>query len=109
MVEKELLLTPGDVSSPIRGAIVMGAAFGLAALVPILPFVFFRVDTAQYVAVGITVLALFAMGVIKSRWTRRNWFSSGAEIVVLGALAGLAGYLFGSLLPGLLGVAGIDS
>jgi vacuolar iron transporter family protein len=108
MVEKELLLTPGDVGSPIRGAIVMGAAFGVAALVPILPFVFFRADAAQYVAVGITVLALFAMGVIKSRWTRRHWFSSGAEIVVLGALAGLAGYIFGSLLPGLLGVAGIE-
>jgi vacuolar iron transporter family protein len=107
MVEKELALTPGDTGSPLRGAIVMGGAFGLAALVPILPFVFLTADTAQYVAVAVTLVALFAMGVIKSRWTRRHWLPSGLEIVALGTLAGVAGYLFGSVLPGLLGVAGV--
>jgi DNA damage-binding protein 1 len=85
----------------------MAAAFGLAALVPIVPFVFLAADVAQYVAVVLTAIALFAMGVIKSRFTRRHWLPSGIEIVVLGAVAGVAGYLFGSVLPGLLGVAGI--
>jgi len=107
MVEKELLLTPGDAGSPLRGAIVMAAAFGVASLVPILPFVFLTADVARFGAVILTGGALFAMGVIKNRWTRRHWLPSGVEIVVLGALAGVAGYLFGSVLPGLLGVAGI--
>jgi len=107
MLEKELALSPGDSGSPLRGAIIMGAAFGLAALVPILPFVFLGADSAQYVAAVITILALFAMGVIKSRWTRRHWLPSGIEIVALGVLAGVAGSLIGNLLPGVLGVAGI--
>ena len=108
MVEKELGLTR-DEGSPLRGALVMGAAFGLAALVPIMPFVLVPASNAPYVSVVLTALALFAMGVIKSRWTRRHWLPSGAEIVALGTFAGVAGYLFGTVLPSLLGVAGVQS
>jgi VIT1/CCC1 family predicted Fe2+/Mn2+ transporter len=50
---------------------------------------------------------LFAMGALKSRWTRRHWLPSGLEIFVLGAIAGIAGYFFGTLLPSFLGVAGV--
>jgi VIT1/CCC1 family predicted Fe2+/Mn2+ transporter len=54
-------------------------------------------------------VALFGMGAAKSRFTRRNWFRSGLEIFALGAFAGIAGYFFGTLLPALLGVAGIPA
>jgi VIT1/CCC1 family predicted Fe2+/Mn2+ transporter len=107
MVEKELGLTAGDEGSPLRGALIMGAAFGAAALIPIVPFMLVPVTTAQYGAVVFTALGLFAMGVLKSRWTRRHWLPSGLEIVALGAFAGIAGYVFGTVLPMLLGVAGI--
>jgi hypothetical protein len=54
-------------------------------------------------------LVLFGMGALKSRWTRRHWFISGLEIFGLGAFAGIAGYLFGTVLPLALGVAGVSS
>ena len=107
MVEKELGLTVEDDVNALRGALVMGASFGLAALVPILPYLFLPVQTALYLSVGLAALVLFGMGAIKSRWTRRNWLISGLEIVALGAIAGVAGYFFGTLLPAALGVAGI--
>lgn len=108
MVEKELGLIVEEGGSPIRGALVMGASFGFAALVPILPYLFVPVGTAVYLSVLLTGLALFAMGGVKSRWTRRHWLPSGLEIFVLGAFAGVAGWLFGSVLPALLGAAGIS-
>jgi vacuolar iron transporter family protein len=86
---------------------VMGASFGLAAVVPILPYVFLAVSQAVYVSVGASALTLFGMGAVKSRWTRRHWLPSGLEIFGLGTLAGVAGYLFGTLLPAALGVAGV--
>jgi hypothetical protein len=46
---------------------------------------------------------LFGIGVVKSRWTHRSWWASGLEILAIGAVAGVAGYFFGSVLPGLLG------
>jgi len=109
MVEKELGLTSGEIGSPLRGAIIMGAAFGSASLIPILPFLIVPASTAEWGSVVFTGLALFGMGVLKSRWTRRHWLPSGLEIVALGALAGVAGYVFGTVLPALLGAAGIIS
>jgi vacuolar iron transporter family protein len=107
MVEKELGLTFEDDANAFRGAMVMGASFGVAALVPILPYVFLAVSQAVYVSVGASALTLFGMGALKSRWTRRHWLASGLEIFGLGTLAGVAGYLFGSVLPAALGVAGV--
>ena len=95
--------------SVLRGAVYMGAAFGLGALVPVLPFLVVPVGTAMPSAVVATGLVLFAIGVVKSRWTHRSAVSSGLEVLALAAFAGVAGYLFGTVLPQLLGVAGISA
>jgi VIT1/CCC1 family predicted Fe2+/Mn2+ transporter len=50
---------------------------------------------------------MFGVGVWKSRLTKRSPLASGLEILVLVAGAAIAGSFFGSILPGLLGVAGI--
>lgn len=104
MVEKELGLREGSMEgSPMQGALVMAVAFGLGAAVPIIPYLLFSVQGGIYGSVLLTASALFAIGVVKSRWTRRGWLRSGLEILVLGAFAGIAGYFFGGLLPNLLG------
>jgi vacuolar iron transporter family protein len=104
MVEKELGLAveePGG--SPMQGALVMGAAFGLGSITPILPHLVVAADIAVVLSVGLTLAVLFGIGVVKSRWTHRSWWASGLEILVIGAVAGVAGYFFGSVLPVLLG------
>jgi len=108
MVSRELGIQVDDgQGSPLQGAILMGAAFGLGAAVPIVPFLLLPVGTALTVAIVLAGVVLFGIGVVKSRWTRRSPLASGAEVLVLAALAGIVGYLFGSILPQLLGVAGI--
>jgi vacuolar iron transporter family protein len=107
MVEKELGLSVDDDGNALRGALVMGGSFGVGGLVPVLPYLFFEGITAVCLSVSLAAVALFGMGAAKSRFTRRNWFRSGLEIFALGAFAGIAGYFFGTLLPAVLGVAGI--
>jgi VIT1/CCC1 family predicted Fe2+/Mn2+ transporter len=108
MVSRELGIQVDDGSgSPLQGAIFMGLAFGLGAGVPIVPFLLFPVGTALPIAIVLAGLVLFGIGVVKSRWTRRSPIVSGAEVLALAALAGVVGYLFGTILPQLLGVAGI--
>ena len=104
MVEKELgLAVEEGGGSPLQGALIMGAAFGIGSLPPILPHLFISGETAVIASVVATLAVLFMIGVVKSRWTHRSWWSSGLEILVLGAVAGVAGYFFGSILPVLLG------
>ena len=106
MVEKELGLSGEDTEAgPLQGAIVMGAAFGLGALVPVIPYLLLDMRIATLVSLLATGAVLFAVGVVKSRWTRRDWIRSGVEILAIGAFAGIAGYFFGNLLPVLLGVS----
>ena len=110
MVEKELGLTHRLAEgSPLQGALIMGAAFGLGAAVPVIPYVLFPIEVAIWASVVATGAVLFGIGVVKSRWTRRSWLRSGAEILLLGAVAGIAGFLFGDILPGLLGVQPIGA
>jgi vacuolar iron transporter family protein len=108
MVEKELGLSGEHAEgSPMQGALIMGGAFGLGALVPIVPYLLLGRGAGFWGALLATAAVLFGIGVVKSRWTRRNWLRSGLEILLLGAVAGIAGFFFGNLLPGLLGVASV--
>jgi VIT1/CCC1 family predicted Fe2+/Mn2+ transporter len=108
MVEKELALHVDEhAGSPMQGALVMGGAFGLGALVPILPYLLLPVETAIWLSVALTAAVLFGIGVAKSRWTRRHALPSGLEILIIGAAAGIIGYFFGNVLPPLLGAPAV--
>jgi VIT1/CCC1 family predicted Fe2+/Mn2+ transporter len=111
MVEKELGLAVEEGhghGSPFQGAVIMGVAFGIGAVVPLLPYILLPVNGGATVAsFAATAAVLFAIGMVKSRWTQRNWFHSGIEILLLGAFAGLAGFFFGNVLPGLLGARSV--
>jgi VIT1/CCC1 family predicted Fe2+/Mn2+ transporter len=105
MVEKELGIDLVEGRNAFQGAVVMGASFGIAALVPVIPYLILPLGTAVWAAIVLTASVLFAIGVIKSRWTLRSPIRSGLEVVALAAFAGIAGYLFGSVLPAILGVS----
>jgi predicted membrane protein (TIGR00267 family) len=93
--------------SPVQGAMVMGAAFALGALAPILPYLLLPISMAVYASVIATASVLFAIGVVKTRWTHAQPIWSGIEILVIGAVAGIVGYFFGSILPTLLGAPAV--
>jgi VIT1/CCC1 family predicted Fe2+/Mn2+ transporter len=93
--------------SPFQGAVVMGIAFGLGALAPVLPYLLLPVDVAVYGSVVATGAVLFGIGVVKTRWTQANPVWSGIEILAIGAFAGIVGYFFGSILPTLLGAPAV--
>ena len=107
MVEKELGVAMDEGGSATQGALILAGSFFVSALVPLLPYFFFPVRTGLWVSVGLSAIAMFGVGVWKSRLTKRNPLVSGLEILVLVAGAAIAGSFFGSVLPGLLGVAGI--
>jgi len=104
LTEKELGLSPEMAESPTKDAITMGISFILGAAVPILPYFFIASNIVISISVGITILTLFGVGAVKSKVTRRNPLRSGLEIVLIGTLSAILGYLIGAIAPKLLGV-----
>ena|SRR5437868_9175867 len=99
MVEKELGLSAEADIKPARGALILSGALAVAAMIPLLPYMFFALPTALIVSVVLSGVALFVLGVVKARWTKGHAIRSGLEIVTLAAVAGIGGYLVGTVLP----------
>jgi rubrerythrin/VIT1/CCC1 family predicted Fe2+/Mn2+ transporter len=89
----ELGLVPQRLGTPVRDAFVMAAAFGSAAVIPLLPFLSGRVLPALALSGALTLLALFGVGIVKSRVGGVSAIRSGLEVVVLAA--GSAALSFG--------------
>jgi VIT1/CCC1 family predicted Fe2+/Mn2+ transporter len=103
MVEKELGIIPDAGPSALQGAVILAVTFAAAALIPLLPFFFLPVGTAVIVAITLSAISMFVLGLVKARLTKRNPIVSGLEIVALVAAASAGGFITGTLLPRALG------
>ena len=103
MVAKELGIVVEAGPSALQGAFILALTFAVAALIPLTPFFILPVGTAVVVAITLSAIAMFALGVVKARLTQRNPILSGLEIVALVAAASVGGFITGTLLPRALG------
>ena len=95
---EELGLAPEELGSPVKAGVLCGVSFGLAALVPILPFVFplNRWEALIASVIG-TMATLFGVGAMKTIFSRKNWVWSGLEMMIIGASAAAITYMIGTL------------
>jgi len=95
---KDLGLAPQEFGNPIKAGILCGVSFGLAAVVPILPFVFpISCSNALIISIVATITTLFGVGVMKTVFSRKNWIWSGLEMMLIGASAAAITYVIGKL------------
>jgi predicted membrane protein (TIGR00267 family) len=95
---EELGLAPKELGSPVKAGVLCGVSFGLAAVVPILPFAFpISSWDALIVSIIATVATLFGVGAMKTIFSRKNWVRSGLEMMIIGALAAAITYVIGTL------------
>lgn len=103
LAREELGLNPGDLGSPVAAAGSSLVAFAAGAAVPLLPFVIAPGAWALSIAVGITAVALVALGATLSLFTGRSAALSGARMLAIGAAAGAVCFGIGRLLGVALG------
>ncbi len=95
--------------NPFKGAFFTFLAFLLIGLIPLLGY------TAQSILGGdtknlfagtcvATLLALFFVGAVKSRFSTRSWIVTGLETALIGGFAAGIAYLVGDVLGKLFGV-----
>jgi vacuolar iron transporter family protein len=100
----ELGLAPQRLGTPVRDALVMAVAFGVSAVVPLLPFVPMQGLPALGVSAALTLIALFCVGVLKARVAGVSALRSGLEVAMLAAASGLISFGLGRLASVVLGV-----
>jgi vacuolar iron transporter family protein len=104
LVREELGLDPDELGSPLRAAFGSFLAFAVGAIIPVLPYLFGGGTSALLVSLGISLVALFAVGAGVSLLTGRSMLFSGARQLVIGLVAALVTYAIGSVIG--VGVAG---
>lgn len=100
----ELGVAPQRLGTPVRDALVMAIAFGFASLVPLVPFLFGAVLPALGVSGALTLVALFAVGIVKARVAGVSPMRSGLEVALLAAASGGLSFGLGRLASLVLGV-----
>ncbi len=95
--------------NPIKGAITTFAAFLLVGLTPLLGYLLnavFQWESSNMFAITCitTLLALFGVGTVKTRFTEKFWLWAGLETAAIGGTAAAISYLVGNGLGSLFGV-----
>jgi VIT1/CCC1 family predicted Fe2+/Mn2+ transporter len=82
------------------------AAFNLIGAIPLVPFVLALAAATSMprpfaASAGMTAVAFFAVGALKSRFVEQRWWIAGLETLAIGALAAGLAYGIGAALGGL--------
>ena len=102
-VEKELGLSPDAGGAALGDAIVVGATYLGAAIVPLWPYFFFSLNVALVISLASTLLALFAVGVAKGRITRLSLLRSGVQVMIIDSVSAGVGYAIGHVVTTIAG------
>lgn len=102
IMRNEYNLTQENID-PRKGSAATFFSFILIGLIPLLVYVLKPMlpinDVQAFVATIIaTLLALFIVGAIKSRFTEKHWILSGMETAFIGGIAASIAYLVGHFL-----------
>jgi VIT1/CCC1 family predicted Fe2+/Mn2+ transporter len=98
LVREELGLDPDELGSPWGAATGSFIAFGVGALIPVLPYLLTTGSTAFVAAIALSIGALFAVGAGVSLLTGRGLLFSGGRQVLIGAAAAIVTYVVGHLI-----------
>jgi VIT1/CCC1 family predicted Fe2+/Mn2+ transporter len=91
-------LAPVRETRPVRAAAVVGLSTALGSAVPLLPFVLLPIEIAPVVALAAAGIVLALAGIERARTTGGRRGRAAAEMVLIGLVSALAGYLIGQLL-----------
>jgi len=95
MAQSELGLSEHRFPNQWTSAVSAGISTAMGAFVPIVPFFFMGGLNAVIVSFGISLVAHFAVGALKSLITIRSWWASGLEMTWIGVIVAVVTYSLG--------------
>jgi vacuolar iron transporter family protein len=97
MMDEELHLQPVRSSDIFRSAVVITIATLIGHLIPLLPFVWLARTPALVLAIALSALVLFGVGVYSAVTLVGDWRKSWLKMLAIGLGAAGVGFLIGNL------------
>ena len=97
MMNEELHLQPVEQQSLVRSAVIVTVATLIGHFIPIVPFIVVARTPAIVLAIALSAVALFAVGVYSARTLVGDWRKSGLQMLAIGLGAAAVGFLIGRL------------
>lgn len=88
----------------IKAGFIMWASYMIGGIIPLAPYFFLSINNSYAPSIIGATLALFGLGVWKSRHTKRDWVKSAFEMVVVSLGAVIIGFMIGRLVSGFFGI-----
>jgi VIT1/CCC1 family predicted Fe2+/Mn2+ transporter/rubrerythrin len=101
LAQEELGLSTISFPNPIKEAFSATAATAVGGIIPVIPFLFLNGAPAVIASLGISTVAHFLVGSLKTIVTGRSWWRSGLEMTLVGLLTAAIAFGVGTMLsPG---------
>jgi predicted membrane protein (TIGR00267 family) len=97
MMNEELHLQPVAQQSLVQSAVVVTVATLIGHFIPIVPFMVVARTPAIVLAIALSAVTLFAVGVYSAKTLVGDWRKSGLQMVLIGLGAAAVGFLIGRL------------
>ena len=97
IMDEELRLKPVEQRSLLRSAVVVTVATLIGHLIPLAPFIVAPRVPAVILAIALSAVTLFGVGVYSARTLVGDWRKSGFQMTAIGLGAAAAGFLIGRL------------
>lgn len=98
MMEQELKLEPVNRKQALPAAVIVGVSAFVGSFIPLLPFIFLPIKIGIAIALLVSAVTLFIVGYYKAKKTiGRSFIRQGIEMMIIGMMSALVGYLVGSM------------
>ncbi len=83
---------------PFAAGAVMFVAFILASFIPIVPYILFGLAGALWLSIGLSIIALFIVGIVSAKIVKVDVWSHGVKMMLLGGAAIVIGVIVGKFI-----------
>jgi len=97
IMDEELRLQPIERRSLLQSAVIVTVATLIGHLIPLAPFMVVERTPAIILAIALSAVTLFAVGVYSARTLVGDWRKSGFQMTAIGLGAAAVGFLIGRL------------
>lgn len=98
MTHRELLITHASPQDAFRNSIYMLFSYIIGGFFPLAAYLILPIQNAMPISVIITLMGLFGIGAVTTKYSKVSWIKAGARVLLLGFIALVVGFLIGELI-----------